>query len=121
MHISSAFHPNVQVCIPDVERNGYTFTDGSGEISAGMMQKVLGSMLTRLRPHEAEGDVSALQVRTCASDCKTDGAESAGPMRMLLRSHEAEGVTNQAFQEKNTQHELCIAGQLWRVVGIPSH
>lgn len=49
--------------IPDIERNGYCFTDGAGEISRAALQGVLHSMRTRLKPHELDGGVSAVQVR----------------------------------------------------------
>jgi len=54
-----------QEMIHDIERNGYCFTDGNGQISPLMLQSTLNALRTRLRPFEAEGDVSAIQVSTC--------------------------------------------------------
>lgn len=52
----------MQAVIEDVEKNGFCFTDGCGQISSEMLSGVLISMRARLRPFEADGDVSAIQV-----------------------------------------------------------
>jgi hypothetical protein len=55
--------PREQVLIPDVERNGFTFSDGVGEISRELLDEVLRGVpfgAARTSPN----DVSAIQVRS---------------------------------------------------------